>query len=157
MVIVETKKQKIEKKEIVKTQQVIKGRVVSAKTPKTAVVLVERRVTHPLYGKTFRRSKRYLVHDEKGVSEGDLVEIIKCSPISKNKHFMIYKVVGKNMEAIIAEQLKEEAAETIAEVMPVEKETEESSVIGEPVTEKQKTGKQKSENRKLKTDNKESK
>lgn len=109
-------------------RQKMVGRVVSAKTTKTAVVLVERTKIHPLYGKAFKRSKKYLVHDEKGVSEGDVVEIMQTKPISKNKHFIINKVVGKDIEAIVAEQLKEEAAEEIAEVMPEEKEEEPSDI-----------------------------
>lgn len=99
---------------------VLRGRVVSTKALKTVTVLVEKRVTHPLYGKSFKRSKKYLVHDGLGVSLGDLVEMIKVKPISKNKHFMISKVVGKNIEAVISEELKEKAAEAIAEVLPEE-------------------------------------
>ncbi len=142
-------------------KQIIKGRVVSAKTAKTVVVLVEREKIHPLYKKTFRRSKRYLVHDEMGATLGDLVEIVQIKPMSKNKHFQVQKIVGKNMEAVIVKQLKEEAAEAIAEVMPEDRlsvlgnqlSEESQSVISKPVTEKQKTDKPKSENRKLKTDN----
>lgn len=103
-------------------KQIIKGRVVS-KTPKTVVVLVEREKIHPLYKKTFRRSKRYLVHDELGANLGDLVEIVKVRPVSRNKHFHVQKIIGKNIEAIIVEELKEKAAEAIAQVMPEEKES----------------------------------
>lgn len=115
-------------------KHIVKGRVVSAKTSQTVVVLVEREKIHPLYKKTFRRSKRYLVHDEIGVALGDLVEIVQVRPMSKHKHFQVQKVVGKNMEAVIVEQLKEKAAEAIAEVMPEEKieELKESDELKEP-------------------------
>ncbi len=113
------------------------GRVVSNKGEKTAVVLVERVATHPLYGKRFLRSKRYLVDDAIGVKEGDVVEILPCRPISKNKTWKVVKVVGQNLEAVIGEQLKEEAAEAIAEVMPEEEEEKQE----EPVEEKPKTSK----------------
>ena len=63
----------------------MQGRVVSAKHIKTVTVLVNRTVVHPLYKKGFKRSKKYLVHDLLGSKEGDLVEIIKVKPISKNK------------------------------------------------------------------------
>ena len=106
-----------------KTKQKIIGRVVSEKTIKTVVVLVEREKMHPMYKKSFRRSKRYLVHDEIGAKLGDLVEIVQVRPISKNKHLQIQKIVGKNMEAVVIEELKEKAAEAIAEVMPVEEES----------------------------------
>ncbi len=54
------------------------GRVVSTKLKNTVTVLVERVAMHPLYKKTFVRSKRYLVDDQIGVKDGDIVEIIKC-------------------------------------------------------------------------------
>ena len=40
------------------------GTVVSAKMDKTAIVAVERRVSHPLYGKQVARTKKYYAHDE---------------------------------------------------------------------------------------------
>ncbi|MDO8570076.1 MAG: 30S ribosomal protein S17 [Candidatus Daviesbacteria bacterium] len=156
-------------------KQILTGRVVSAKTPQTVVVLIEREKIHPLYKKAFKRSKRFLVHDEIGASLGDLVDIVQVKPMSRNKHFQVQKIVGKNMEAVIIEELKEKAAEAIAEVMPEDRlsvigsqlSEESRSVarlaeastkrVSESVTEKQKTGKLKSENRKLITDNRRSK
>lgn len=119
-------KPQVSKKELAKGVQVMRGRVVAAKQPKTVTVLIERRKVHHFYQKSFMRSKKYLVHDELGVKAGDVVEIMKIKPISKNKHFGIVKVVGKDMEAIISQQLKEEAAAEIAEVMPEEREEEPS-------------------------------
>jgi len=98
------------------------GRVVSIKMQKTAVVLIERTAMDPLYKKTFKRSKKYLVDDPIGVKDGDMVEIIKVSPVSKNKHWRITKVVGKNLAEIAEEKLKAQAEEIISEVMPEEKE-----------------------------------
>lgn len=109
-----------------KGQQLKKGRVVSVKLSQTAIVLIERREVHPLYKKAFSRSKRYMVQDELGVKDGDLVEICKIRPISKNKHWKIVRVVGRDIKAIVAEQLKEEAQEVIEQVMPVVEEKEES-------------------------------
>lgn len=104
-----------------KMNQVLKGRVVSAgKTLKTVVVLIEGTKTHPLYKKTSKSSKRFLVHDEMGVKEGDLVEVIKIRPISKHKHWQVIKVVGRDLEAMVTEELKSVSAEAIAEVMPEE-------------------------------------
>jgi small subunit ribosomal protein S17 len=45
-------------------KRVLTGTIVSDKTDKTVVVLVERRVKHPLYGKIIKRSKKYHAHDE---------------------------------------------------------------------------------------------
>lgn len=134
----------------------MKGRVVSTKMNKTVAVLVERVARHPLYKKTFVRSKRYLVDDQMGVKEGDIVEIIKIRPISKNKHWKVLKVVGKNLEEMTEAVLKEAAKKTIAEVMPETPEESENSEnriksenqgVREPIkkiskTKKQKGGKQ---------------
>lgn len=103
----------------------MKGRVISAKLTKTATVLVERIAKHALYKKTFIRSRKYLVDDAIGVKEGDIVEIINCKPVSKNKHWRVVKIVGKSLTEITEKKLKEAAEKTIAEVMPEEKETEE--------------------------------
>ena len=97
------------------------GRVVSTKMTKTATVLVERQATHPLYKKSFKQSKKYLVDDQIGVSSGDIVQIEKCKPISRRKHFKIVKVIGRNLAEIAEAQLKEKAQEAIAEVMPEER------------------------------------
>jgi len=48
-----------------KTTRTLTGRVVSDKMDKTVTVLVERRVTHPMYGKIVTRSRKYHAHDEK--------------------------------------------------------------------------------------------
>lgn len=97
------------------------GRVVSTKLKKTVTVLVERIARHPLYKKAFIRSKRFLVDDPMGVKEGDMVEIANTKPISKNKHWQVIKVIGKNLAEITEEKLKESAEKAIAEVMPEDK------------------------------------
>lgn len=103
------------------------GRVVSTKTKETVTVLVERVAKHTLYKKTFIRTKKYLVDTKIPVKEGDMVEIVKIRPISKNKHWRIVKVVGKDLEAMTEEKLKAEAEQIIAEVMPEEKEGDKQS------------------------------
>ena len=116
------------------------GRVVSTKLKNTATVLVERIAKHPLYKKTYIRSKRYLVDNLIEVKDGDIVEIIKCKPVSKNKHWRILKVVGKNLAEITEEKLKKAAEEIIAEVMPEEK-VQESEELEELKVEKKKVKK----------------
>jgi small subunit ribosomal protein S17 len=74
-------------------KRVMTGTVVSDKTDKTVVVLVERRVKHPLYGKIIKLSKKYHAHDETNeVREGETVRIEETRPISKLK---TWKVVGR--------------------------------------------------------------
>lgn len=98
--------------------QVLMGRVVSVKSAKTATVLVSRQKSHPVYKKGFTQTKKYQADDSFKVAEGDLVEMVKVRPISKSKHWQISRVLGKDIAAIMSEQLKEEAEKAIAEVIP---------------------------------------
>ena len=98
------------------------GRVVSDKAEKTVTVLVEGKKTHPLYKKSYVWSKKYLVHNELGAKEGDVVSIAPTRPISKRKHFKVIKILGKDVVALGEAAMKLEAAEAIAEVMPAEEE-----------------------------------
>ncbi len=84
------------KKIIERRRKVLLGTVTSDKMEKTAVVSVERTIQHPLYKKTVRRSKRYKIHDEQNVCNiGDLVKLIECKPISKDKCWRLLEVVRK--------------------------------------------------------------
>ena len=79
-----------------KVARQLTGRVVSDKMERTVTVLVERRVTHPLYGKIVTRSKKYHAHDESNeCKEGDLVTIEECRPISRTKNWRVRKLVEK--------------------------------------------------------------
>lgn len=97
------------------------GRVVSTKMKGTVTVLVDRAAKHPLYKKTFLRSKRYLADATGGIKDGDIVGLVKVRPISKNKHWKVAKIVGKNLLEIVEAKQKEAAQKAIAEVMPEEK------------------------------------
>ena len=79
-----------------KNTRTLVGVVVSDKRSKTVTVLVERRVTHELYGKIIGRSRKYHAHDEKGdFKAGDVVEIAEVRPISKTKSWTVTKLVKK--------------------------------------------------------------
>ncbi len=72
------------------------GKVVSDSRAKTVTVLVERRVTHELYGKIVARSRKYQAHDEKGEYHlGDEVEIAEGRPISKTKSWVVTRLIKK--------------------------------------------------------------
>lgn len=76
-------------------KRVMTGTVVSDKTDKTVVVLVERRVKHPLYGKIIKRSKKYHAHDEANeVQVGETVRIEETAPISKLKTWKVVERVS---------------------------------------------------------------
>jgi small subunit ribosomal protein S17 len=77
-------------------KRVLQGVVVSDKNAKTVVVKVERRFTHPVMGKTVRRSKKYHAHDETGgFKVGDMVRIRECKPISKLKSWEVVGLAGR--------------------------------------------------------------
>ena len=79
-----------------KNTRTLVGKVVSDKRAKTITVLVERRVTHELYGKIVARSSKYHAHDEKGEYKmGDVVEIAESRPISKTKNWVVTRLVKK--------------------------------------------------------------
>jgi small subunit ribosomal protein S17 len=72
------------------------GTVVSDKMNKTVVVLVERRLAHPLYGKQVTRSKKYHAHDENNdYRVGDLVRIVETRPLSKLKRWRVTEVIER--------------------------------------------------------------
>jgi len=72
------------------------GSVTSNKMDKSATVLIERKVKHPLYGKFVKKSTKLHIHDENNeCSIGDTVQITECRPISKTKSWTLVKVVEK--------------------------------------------------------------
>lgn len=73
------------------------GRVVSKSGDKTVVVLIERRVRHPLYGKEIRISKKVHVHDEENKSGiGDVVRVMETRPLSKLKRWRLVDIISES-------------------------------------------------------------
>jgi small subunit ribosomal protein S17 len=74
----------------------LQGVVISNKMDKSIVVMIERRVKHPMYGKYITRSTKLKAHDEANVcNEGDVVTIREVAPISKSKNWTLVDVVTK--------------------------------------------------------------
>ena len=70
------------------------GVVVSNKMQKSIVVAVEWQVRHGLYGKTERRTSKFMVHDEENAAKiGDTVEIVETRPMSRRKRWALKRVV----------------------------------------------------------------
>jgi small subunit ribosomal protein S17 len=79
-----------------KLVRTLTGQVVSDKMDKSAVVMVERKARHPLYGKYIRRSSKLHVHDANNeCRQGDTVTIQQCRPISKTKSWTLLEVVER--------------------------------------------------------------
>ena len=72
------------------------GRVVSDKMNKSIVVLTERRVKHPIYGKFVSKSTKIHAHDENNdCAIGDMVTIKECRPLSKTKSWTLVEVIAR--------------------------------------------------------------
>jgi small subunit ribosomal protein S17 len=72
------------------------GIVVSDKMEKSITVAVERRLRHPIYGKFVKKTKKFMVHDEKNeCGIGDTVRIMETRPLSKNKRWRVVEIVEK--------------------------------------------------------------
>jgi len=92
------------------------GIVLSAKTPKTITVEIERTFKHPKYGKYLRRRKRYMAHDEQSTARaGDTVEITSTRPLSKRKRWRLLRVVTRS-ELVGGMEVTDATAEIMADL-----------------------------------------
>ena len=72
------------------------GKVVSDKMDKTIVVSVEITERHPIYKKTFTRTKKYKAHDEKNEAHiGDIVSIMETRLLSKDKCWRVVEILER--------------------------------------------------------------
>lgn len=79
------------------TRPTVVGKVIKKSGDKTAKVAVRTLKRHPLYGKVFKVTKVYQIHDKNNVAKvGDVVEVQSCRPISKTKSWRLVQVVNDN-------------------------------------------------------------
>ena len=77
-------------------RQTLEGVVVSDKMSKTVMVLVERLVRDPRYGKITRRSARFMAHDSGSkCAMGDRVVIVEDRPRSARKRWSVRSIVSR--------------------------------------------------------------
>lgn len=80
----------------VRRRRVLQGTVVSDKMDKTIVVQVLRRFKHPRYRKYVSERLRYKAHDESNQAKvGDVVRIVSCRPLSREKRWALQAIVEK--------------------------------------------------------------
>ena len=85
------------------------GIVTSDVADKTITVTVTSRETHPIYGKQYTVSRKYMAHDEDNTAKkGDKVTISETRPFSKRKAFKLDAVIEKARGTI---KLKDEVVE----------------------------------------------
>ena len=81
------------------TKAEITGLVVSDKMNKSVVVAVERQIRDALYGKTQKRTSKFLAHNEANDAKvGDRVAIVEVRPMSRRKRWAVTRVVEKAKE-----------------------------------------------------------
>ena len=74
----------------------VTGKVVSNKMDKSIIVLIERRVKHPVYGKIVKKSTKIHAHDANNEClPGDEVTIKEVRPISKTKSWSLVSIDGR--------------------------------------------------------------
>ena len=75
------------------------GTVVSDKMDKTVVVAVERQVRHSVYGKSQKKTSKFVAHNERDEAKvGDTVAIAESRPLSRRKRWIVTRVVAKRQE-----------------------------------------------------------
>lgn len=77
-------------------KRILQGKVISNKGDKTIVIKVERQVAHPIYKKYYKKTNKFMAHDEtNNCNEGDVVKIRECRPLSKRKCWEVVDVVER--------------------------------------------------------------
>lgn len=72
------------------------GVVVSNKMDRSIVVVVKRKVKHPIYGKFVNKTTKFMADDtENSCNEGDTVRIMETRPLSKMKRWRLVEIIER--------------------------------------------------------------
>src|SRR4030095_3124904 len=72
------------------------GKVVSNKMDKSIIVAIERKIIHPIYKKYFKKTTKFMAHDQNNVCNiGDIVKIMETRPLSARKRWRLVEVIEK--------------------------------------------------------------
>jgi small subunit ribosomal protein S17 len=84
-------------------QKEFTGVVISDKMQKTVVIRTMHLTRHAKYSKTVKLHNKFKAHDEKGIAKlGDTVSIVETRPLSKDKRFIVKKVLKKSESPRVA-------------------------------------------------------
>lgn len=116
------------------------GVVTSDKMTKTVVVEISRTYQHPLYKKVVHANSRFKAHNELDAQLGDVVVIVESRPLSRDKRWVVEKIVRRQGEAAVTELVVEDAAEPevaapVAEAAKAKAPVAEAVVAETPVAE----------------------
>ena len=77
-------------------RKVREGIVASTAMDKTAVVAVQETVTHRLYHRSMKKTKKFHAHDEENqCNVGDVVEIVSSRPLSRTKRWRVREILQR--------------------------------------------------------------
>ncbi len=63
---------------------------------KSITVAIERKLRHPIYGKSVKKTKKFIAHDEENTcNEGDTVKIMETRPLSKRKRWRLVEIIER--------------------------------------------------------------
>ena len=72
------------------------GKVISNKMDKSIIVAIERKIIHPIYKKYFKKTTKFMAHDQNNVANiGDIVKIMETRPLSARKRWRLVEVIEK--------------------------------------------------------------
>ncbi|KAG3237658.1 hypothetical protein PI124_g17362 [Phytophthora idaei] len=72
------------------------GKIVSNKMQKSVLVEVARIVKDPKYGKYYKKTKKFMAHDEENACNiGDFVRLSGTRPLSKRKRWNVEEITRK--------------------------------------------------------------
>jgi len=110
--------------------KLLTGKVTSDRMPKTIVITVTERKTHPIYKKQYSVNTKFMAHDEKDEAKlGDVVSIVETRPVSARKRFKLNQVLERSGARF-------EEADAVADVeLEVEKVKPAEKVAAKPKTE----------------------
>lgn len=78
--------------------KIFTGKVISKSLSKTVKIGVDRVVTHRVYNKRVKRTKKYRVHDELGAQIGQVVRFVASKPYSKTKKWKVIEIVNEKVD-----------------------------------------------------------
>jgi len=108
------------------------GYVDSAKSNKTATVVIDRQIFVKKYSRYLKKRTRIQVHNPTSISakEGDIVRVFETRPLSKTKHHVIVEIVGEHVDVKgqdLAKEEKDQAKKVKKENKEVSKDSKQES------------------------------
>ena len=95
-----------------KKARAIVSTIVKKSSDKTVIVMIERQLRHPIYGKYITRSGKLHVHDEANEGQvGDVVKIVACPRKSKTKAWRLVEILKRTATEVSADIPSEQNAE----------------------------------------------